>query len=51
MNTQLENIIKSDPTLNYFVNVAEIDWLNDWHIKLRFAALQIAISKYIDKKY
>lgn len=47
----MEDIIKNDLTLNYFINEAHIDWFNDWQVTLRFKALEIAYYKYIDKLY
>lgn len=47
----MESIIKSDPTLNYFINEAHIDWNNEFQINLRIAALKIALWKYINSKY
>jgi len=44
----MENIIKNDPTLNYFINEAKIDWFNDFQVNLRFKALEIAFLKYIN---
>ena len=45
----MEDIIKNDPTLNYFINEAEIDWFNEFQVNLRFQCLKIALAKYIDK--
>lgn len=47
----MEQIIKNDPTLNYLINDAHIDWNNDFQVTLRCAALTIALKKYIDSKY
>ena len=44
----METIIKNDPTLNYFINEAEIDWNNDFQVELRLNSLKIALSKYIN---
>lgn len=45
----MEDIIKNDPTLNYFINEAKIDWFNDFQVNLRFQCLKIALSIYINK--
>jgi len=47
----MEDIIKSDRTLNYFINGANIDWNNDFHIELRCNALKVALWYYLNKKY
>lgn len=44
----MDDIIKNDPTLNYFINEAHIDWFNEFQVELRFAALKIALTKYIE---
>lgn len=44
----MNEIIKNDPTLNYFVNEAVIDWNNDFQVALRVSSLKIALSKYIE---
>ena len=45
----MDDIIKNDPTLNYFINEAKIDWFNDFRVELRCQSLKIALSKYIEK--
>lgn len=47
----METIIKNDPTLNYLVNEANIDWFNEFQVNLRFKAIEIALYKFIDKLY
>lgn len=47
----MENIIKNDPTLNYFINEASIDWWNDHQLNLRIASLKIALTYYINRNY
>lgn len=47
----LEDVIKSDPTLNYLINDAHIDWWNTWQVHLRCQALKLAMWIYINKKY
>ena len=41
-------IINNDPTLKYFIVDAEINYFNDFQVNLRFAALRIALFKYIN---
>ncbi len=43
----MENIIESDPTLKFLIKDSSIDWFNDFQVNLRFAALKIALQKYI----
>jgi hypothetical protein len=47
----MEEIIKNDPTLNYFVNEAPFDINNDFQLELKVASLKIALYKFIQKKY
>jgi hypothetical protein len=47
----IADYIKNDPVLNTLINTYAIDPWNDWEINLRFAAITIAISQWIDKKY
>jgi len=42
-----ENILQNDPTLNLYLRQVKAE--NDWHINLKFSALQIAINKFIEK--
>lgn len=44
----MEDIIKNDPTLDFFIN-GEIDWFNEHQVKLRCQALEIALWYYIEK--
>lgn len=44
----MEQIIKNDPTLNYLINEATIDWFNDFQVELRCNALKIALSRYVE---
>lgn len=47
----MENIILCDPTLNYFINEAEIDWNDERQINIRCTAIMIALIKWLDRKY
>ncbi len=44
----MDEIIKNDPTLNYFINEAKIDWNNKFQVELRLNSLKIALSRYIE---
>ena len=51
-NITLDNVIDSDPTLRYLIRDAVFDFENlEWQVRLRCAALNIAISKWINLKY
>lgn len=47
----MEEIIKADPTLDYFINNANINWFDSFQVNLRCVALEIALWKYLNKKY
>jgi hypothetical protein len=51
-NLTLDNVIDSDPTLRYFIREANFDFENlEWQMRVRCAALKIAIAKWINLKY
>ena len=45
----MDEIIKNDPTLNYFINTSDIDWFNEHQVNLRIAALKIALMIFLRK--
>ena len=45
----MDNIIKNDPTLDFFIN-GDIDWFNPFQIELRCVAIQLALFEFL-KKY
>lgn len=47
MRYKFEWILDADPTLRFFIREAKIE--NDWHLKLRIAALTIAMNRFCDK--
>jgi len=47
----MEQIIKNDPTLNFFINEANIDWNNEFQVDLRCTSLKIALAYYLNNKY
>jgi hypothetical protein len=48
---KIEAIIKSDPTLNFFINEAKMDVFNSFQVELRFNALKLALFRLIDSEY
>lgn len=44
----MENIIKNDPTLRYFIREAKISYFNNHQIDLRCTAILIALNKHLD---
>ena len=47
----MEDIIKNDPTLNFFINEAKIDIFNNHQVDLRINAIKLALFKLIDDNY
>ena len=47
----MDDIIKNDPTLNFFVNEAKWDINNPHHLDIKVACLKIALHKFIEKKF
>jgi len=51
-NLTLDNVIDSDPTLRFLIREANFDFENlEWQMRVRCAALNIAITKWINLKY
>jgi hypothetical protein len=47
----MEQIIKSDPTLNYFINEAKLDIFNSFQVDLRINSIKIALFRHIDDQF
>jgi hypothetical protein len=45
----MEEIILCNPTLNYFVNQANWDINNPFHLELKCKALEIALMIYLER--
>jgi len=46
----VQDIIRNDKTLSFFITEADIDWFNNWQVGLRLTALKLALFDWIDKQ-